>query len=264
MKVNSLGFRTDLMLRAMGGSRITDHGTHLSVHTPDNSHYWWGNYLLVPPGSDPAYWAKAFAAEFPEAGHLAIGVDATDSTEAESFPPEELARLDLTVQVDAVLTARALLPPTGLEGAEIRPLDGDEDWALATELRFATEDSADLPEHRAFLTRKLAEYRSICEAGHGAWFGAFVEGRMRAGAGVFSDGGGPARFQNVETHPGFRRRGLAGAVVRHAGAWALTRPGVHTLVIVADPGYHAIRLYRTLGFTDAQCQVSLLRPAYVC
>ncbi|MFI9721241.1 GNAT family N-acetyltransferase [Streptomyces sp. NPDC052396] len=260
-RCQSLGFRTDLMLRTMGGSHVIDHGTHLTVHTPGNPDYWWGNFLLAPAGSEPADWAEEFAAAFPGVAHRAIGVD---TAWAETFDPGELARLDLTLQEDAVLTACALPPPVEPPGAEIRPLSGDQDWGQAAQLRFVMEESAHLAVHHAFLTRKLAEYRRICEAGHGAWFGAFVDGRMRAGAGVFSDGGGLARFQNVETHPEFRRRGLAGAVVRHAGAWALTRPGVHTLVIVADPGYHAIRLYRSLGFTDTQRQVSLLRPAYVC
>ena len=32
------------------------------------------------------------------------------------------------------------------------------------------------------------------------------------------------------------------------------------LVIVADPGYHAIGIYRSLGFVDWETQVQLTRP----
>lgn len=43
----------------------------------------------------------------------------------------------------------------------------------------------------------------------------------------------------------------------HAGA----ELGAHTLVIMADPGYHAIDLYRSAGFTDAEVHVQLQQPA---
>jgi hypothetical protein len=34
---------------------------------------------------------------------------------------------------------------------------------------------------------------------------------------------------------------------------------VRTLVIVADPEYHAIRIYRSLGFTETETQIELER-----
>ena len=65
----------------------------------------------------------------------------------------------------------------------------------------------------------------------------------------YTDGNGLARLQAVDTHPDYRRRGLAGTLVHHAGAEGLTWPGVQTLVIVADPGDEAIRVYRSVGST---------------
>ena len=53
--------------------------------------------------------------------------------------------------------------------------------------------------------------------------------------------------------------GLASALVHHAGKAALDR-GAKRLVIVADPGYHAIGIYRSLGFVDWETQVQLTRP----
>jgi GNAT superfamily N-acetyltransferase len=157
------------------------------------------------------------------------------------------------------LTADRLAPPARpVAGAEVRPLAGDADWAQALELRLACAEGA--AGQRAFSERQVAGERALTEAGHGAWFGAFLDGRMRAGAGVFSDGGGLARFQRVETHPAFRRRGLAAAVVHAAGSWGLAALGAATLVIVADPTYHAIRLYRSLGFTDTHTTPQLTRP----
>jgi ribosomal protein S18 acetylase RimI-like enzyme len=82
---------------------------------------------------------------------------------------------------------------------------------------------------------------------------------MRADLGIVRAGAGLARYRSVETHPDFRRRGLARAMVATAGAYALEHLGVRTLVIVADPGYHAIELYRSVGFSDVERQVQLSR-----
>ena len=72
-------------------------------------------------------------------------------------------------------------------------------------------------------------------------------------------GSGIARYQNVETHPRSRRPGLAGTLVWHAGQHALrTRPAT-TLVMLADPDDVAIRIYRSVGFADAETQIGFAR-----
>ncbi|WP_051950807.1 GNAT family N-acetyltransferase [Actinacidiphila yeochonensis] len=268
MDVVSLGYRTDLMLRRMAGAAVTDQGSYLAVRTPANPGFWWGNFLLHPepplPG-DARRWAERFAAEFPGAAHLAIGVDGTRGATGD---PAELERLGVTVETLTVLTADRLAPPARpAPGAVLRPLAGDDDWAQAVELNLACAEGPTGPSaqanHRLFAERRTAEARALCEAGHGAWFGAFADGRLLAGAGLFGDGGGLARFQNVETHPDVRRRGLATHLVHHAGGWGLGAFGARaTLVIVADPDpdHHAIGVYRALGFADAEQQVQLTRP----
>ncbi|MBV9023245.1 MAG: GNAT family N-acetyltransferase [Streptomycetaceae bacterium] len=261
MKVISLGFRTDLMLRKLAGSLIAEHPSHLVVRTPANPGYWWGNFVLFntpPKPGDASRWTAVFTSEFPEATHLALGVDGTDGNTGDF---DELARLGVITTVDSVLTATQLAPPARpATHSTIRRLTSDDDWAQTIELRLACDgDKALSAEHRQFVARKLAEYRSLYAAGHGAWFGAFIDGRMRSGAGLFSDGSGLARFQNVETHPAYRRRGLASTLVHHVGQWGLHELGARTLVIVADPDYHAIRIYRALGFADTERQVGFHR-----
>lgn len=262
MDVTSLGFRTDVMLRRMAGAVVENRGTHLVVRTPDNPGFWWGNFVLCagpPRPGDAERWVETFAREFPDAGHLAIGLDGTDG---EVGDPDGFARLGVGTESLVVLTADRLTPPaTPASGADIRPLNGDADWAQAAELRLACADESEQAsaEHRLFAARKLAEDRRLCEAGYGAWFGAFADGRLRSSAGLFTDGRGLARYQDVATHPGFRGRGLAASVVYEAGRWGLTQLRARTLVIVADPGHHAIRLYRALGFADTERQVQLQR-----
>ncbi|MFI6345355.1 GNAT family N-acetyltransferase [Streptomyces sp. NPDC050560] len=262
VKVVSLGFRTDLMLRALDGSAVEDRGGHLVVRTPANPGFWWGNFLLLaapPVPGDADRLEAAFAAEFPGAAHLALGVD---GTEGDAGDPTVRAALGVEAEEIAVLTARRPgTPPHPARDTVVRPLAGDADWAQALELHCSCEEPDTVGSRLPFLRARYASYRRLAECGHGEWYGAFTGGRMRSGAGVFTDGSGLARYQNVETHPDFRRRGLAAAVVHRAGAAMAARPGVSTLVIAADPGYHAIRVYRSLGFAETERQVQLIRPA---
>lgn len=78
--------------------------------------------------------------------------------------------------------------------------------------------------------------------------------------GIFSDGEGVARFHSVDTHRDFRRRGLAGTLVHHVSQYAFGELGATTLVMMADPAYLAIRVYRGVGFDDTESQLQILRP----
>jgi len=257
--VVSLGFQTDLMIRRLAGSVIARRRDYLMVRTPANPGFWWGNFLLFPdpprPG-DVGDWVVAFTAEFPGAGHLAFGVD---GTHGEHGDPAELAGFGLAAQVSTVLTAPRLREPARpADDAVFRPLASDDDWAQAAELGLACDDHRDDPGHRLFAERRLREARELCRSGRGAWFGAFVGGRMRSGCGIFA-GAGVLRFQSVETDPSYRRRGLARRLVYEAGVYGLAALGAGPLVIVADPEDVAIRIYRSLGFADAERQVQLER-----
>ncbi|WP_285599455.1 GNAT family N-acetyltransferase [Kineosporia sp. NBRC 101731] len=256
--VASLGFRTDLVLRRLGGSLVSDRGSHLVVRTPENPGYWWGNFLLLreqPGVGEWPGWVAEFEREFPGADHIALGLDGVDGAVPD---PEGAAALGLEVMVDAVLTATELTPPAPAD-LLIRPLESSDDWHSMALLRLSLEESS-ADDHAEFVHRKAAEYRQMTQAGHGVWFGAFVDGEMRCGAGLFTDGSGVARFQNVETHPAYRRRGLASTLVHRLGEWGLSSMGAEKLVIVADPGYHAIGMYRALGFEDAEHKIQAQRP----
>ncbi|AUG75048.1 Putative acetyltransferase [Kitasatospora sp. MMS16-BH015] len=259
MEIVSLGYRTDVALLQAGGSVVTDRGGHLVVRTPDNPGFHWGNFLLFagPPWpGDALRWEVLFQDEFPAARHRAFGVD--DAAGAVGSAAERAA-LGVRAEENVVLTATGLRAPARASAAEVRVLAGDDDWRQALELDHACYGVPEDEAGRRFAEARVAGYRALAEGGHGSWVGAFVEGHLRAGAGLFAAGRGLARYQNVETHPDFRRRGLASAVLHHAARHALPDPDGRTLVIVADPGDHAVRLYRALGFVDAERQVQLYR-----
>ena len=109
---------------------------------------------------------------------------------------------------------------------------------------------------RAVSRRRIAEQGLL-----GAWFGAFAGGRLVSQLGLFRarDRASPG----TSTSKPIRRRarrGLAGTLVWSAGRYGLDQLGAHALVIVADPAEEPIRLYRSVGFADAEGQLSLCRP----
>ncbi len=265
MDVTSLGFQTDLMLRAMEGSEVIDHPGYVTVRSPANPEFWWGNFLLLPAGATHGAaepWLELFRAEFPGAGHLALGLDGTGQPGTGDPGPGlgGFAAAGLELHRDTVLTAAAVHePPHPNRDAVIRPLATGGDWQQAVQLQ-AISDAADGgPASRAFTEARFAARRRAAEAGHGAWFGAFRDGELVAQLGIFSAQGPLARYQDVGTHPAARRQGLAGTLVQHAGQYALGRLGASTLVILADPQQAAIRVYRSVGFADRESQLSLQR-----
>jgi ribosomal protein S18 acetylase RimI-like enzyme len=253
--VRSLGYRTDLAIRVLEGSQVIDRDDYLVIRTKGNPDFWWGNFLLLPDlkhGSGPA-WLARFVAEFPAARHVALGLD---ETETSAVNPGELAGMKM--EQNAVMTATSVHePPHPNVEAVFRRLEGDSDWLQSLELAVAV-NSGEPGTDAAFLTARQAAKRALTEAGHGSWYGAFLEGRLVSQLGLITDESGLARYQDVETHPAARRRGLAGTLVWQASMPAL-RGDTRTLVMVADPEDVAIRIYRSVGFTIAEHQVSFIR-----
>jgi GNAT superfamily N-acetyltransferase len=260
VQVRSLGYRTDLMICSLEGSQIDDRGDYLVVRTPGNPGYWWGNFLLLeapPQAGETGSWLETFSAEFPQARHVALGVDVTEVSDVSA---SEMLSHGLRREQTAVLTARDVLEPPHLNrAAEIRALAGDDDWREAARLRTAVNEGGPGSEP-AFLNARVEAERALAEAGHGTWFGAFLDGRLVAQLGLVSDGSGIARYQNVETHPQARRQGLAGTLVWHAGQHVLRTSATRTLVMLADPDDVAIRIYRSVGFAHAETQIGFCRP----
>ena len=281
--ITSLGFRTDVALRVLEGAEVTDRGDYLVVRSPDNPDFWWGNFLLLagwPAPGTADRWLARFAAEFPLARHVTLGVDsagvdsagvdtagvdgaAVDSAGVDNVHdggviPAEFLAAGLEPQRDTVLTCTAVGPPPHPSAeAEIRRLESDADWQQSVELTvrcFGPGESRDYLEDRTAVRRRLTL------AGRGAWFGAFAGGRLLAQLGLFDAGDGYARYQHVETAPQARRRGLAGTLVWHAGRYGREVLGASTFVIVADPADVAIRVYRACGFADRQRQYGFERP----
>ncbi len=101
--------------------------------------------------------------------------------------------------------------------------------------------------YRRFRAARAAGYRAMAEAGFGRWYGAFQQGALVADLGIYLHDG-VARYQAVETHPEFRGRGIASALLADAARYAVEERGAGLLVILADADGRAQALYHRLGF----------------
>lgn len=261
MDVVSLGIRTDLALLRAAGSVIEDRGDHLVVRSPHNPNHYWGNFVVVqaPPNEwTPDRWLDVFARALPAARHVALGFD---TVEASVDQLDAYARRGFEVEAQVVLTASSVhAPPRPESSCAYRLLASDDDWEQSVRLQLDTGDGLDPAQQQAFVRQRVADRRAAVDRGEGGWFGAFTpDGQLMAQLGVFAASPGLGRYQSVETHPDHRGRGIAGTLVHRAGQWALDTLDVRTLVIVAVETYHAIRVYRSVGFADAQTVVQAER-----
>ena len=259
MEITSLAFRTDLALLTMSGSAVEDRGTHVAVRTPDNSGFRWGNFHLLarPPAPDEvAAVLAAYDADFPDGAFRTFGVDGTTE---QSALVEPLVAAGFNLDRATVMTATSVHPPPRPDSTAVyRTLTSDDDWSQRVEVSVAVDPEESAGEgYLAFATQRALAERRLCEERHGAWWGAFLDGQLGSVMGLVDAGDGLARYQNVETHPEFRGRGLAGTLVHRVAAYGFDDLGARTLVMVADPGYLAIRIYRSVGFEDTETQTML-------
>jgi ribosomal protein S18 acetylase RimI-like enzyme len=259
VQIESLAFRTDLALLQLGGSEVEDHESHVAVRTPDNPTYWWGNFLLLltaPCSEELDAWEAVFAETFPDARHRAYGIATAHGSRSDLAA---MAAAGLSVEASTVMTAPAPSvrePPRPNGVATYRALTSDADWQQQVELALAGERPT---FGRRFVVAKAAAQRRTVHSGAGTWWGAFLGDRLVASMGLFQASPGLCRFQDVKTHPDARGQGLAGTLVHEISRVGIEELGARTLIMVADPDYLAVRVYRSVGFEDTETQLQAQR-----
>jgi len=260
MKIQSLGYRTDLIFRSFDG-QIIDRGDYLVIRTPTNPAFHWGNFLLFshpPREGDIDVWRDLFAKEIgipPSTEHQVFGWDSPDGKEGVVQPFIEAGfYLDCSV---VLTSSEPRIPTRSSSLVNIRTLETEADWEQAVENQVGCrEPEFDESEYREFQKKQMARYRTMTTSGHGDWYGAFIEQKLVADLGLYHHEG-VGRFQSVETNPDFRRRGIAGKMIVEASRQAREKYNLHTLVIVADQDSDPARLYTSLGFELTEKQVGL-------
>jgi hypothetical protein len=276
----AIGFRSELLFHRADGEVIdcrAEHGCRV-IRTPSNPTYYWGNYLLFEraPGPDdaqrwPALFARLIAANQPQSTHCAFGW----MEDAEGDVGGFLA--DGYTQNNAVVMQSTDVPvvPAPTINARLRPFaragsGADREWSALVELSVATRDPEYGEEgYRTFARQRVARWRALARAGHGNWFGAFLDQagstpRLVAALGVYAeaeseDGQRLARYQSVMTDDAFRRRGLCRALIATAARHAREVLQADRLIIVAAAGEMPEQLYASVGFVAAGLQRGVQR-----
>jgi ribosomal protein S18 acetylase RimI-like enzyme len=266
LRLRSLGYRTDLIFVRFDG-KVTDRGEYLRVESPSNPTYYWGNFLLFarPPDlGDFARWQRLFREEFahaPLVRHLALG---WDSPEGELGFVQPFVGAGFELQQGVVLKGdpRSLRQPARPNHQIlVRPLATDQEWLTALDNGVMTRpEGYEEKAFRDYLKERMGRLRLMSEKGLGYWFGAFLGDRLVADLGIYRDGD-LGRFQNVGTHPEFRNQGICGTLVYEASQYAFEKMQLKDLVIIADEGGPAARIYESVGFGLAEKVLGLQRRA---
>ena len=235
---------------------------HLVVRSPSNPTHYWGNLLVFdspPRAGDRARWEAIFAAEFgdePAIRHRTFCWDRTDDAVGAAPSEFESAGYGLERTVGLVAAPREIRPhPRANRDVLVRALSpADEDlWEQVIEMQAAGRDADRFEEqaYREFSRRRLVDLRELFAAGQGSWYVALLGDEVVGSCGiVVKDGRG--RFQSVDTAAHQRRRGICSRLVAEAAHDAAVRHGAQTLVIAADPQYHALGIYESLGFRPVE------------
>jgi GNAT superfamily N-acetyltransferase len=181
-------------------------------------------------------------------------------------PPEFEARLALEgyERQDALV----LLLEGDLAGKpkpyEIGPVDDETSWAQYAALhdidwhdyteRTSPEDEEKSSEWTA---AAMLQHRRIKSPPVRFWM-AYIDGEARAYFASWEGTEGVGQVEDLFTHPDFRHRGLATALIHHCVADARSH-GAGPVVIVADPTDTPKQMYAAMGFRPIALKRSYLK-----
>lgn len=245
---------------------------YVVVRSPTHPGHYWGNLLIAdaPPGpGDRARWEARFAREFgddPRVAHTTFCWDVTDGALGTARGEFIQHGYELEQMVGLVAGAGELRPhPRASSEVAVRPLASEEDgpdaalWQQVVQLWVDSREAVRLGEReqREFAAARHRDLRALFRAGRGDWYVALLGQTVIGSCGIVVTDG-RARFQAVDTAAAHRRRGVCSRLVVDAAAHAAAHHGARRFVICADPDYHALGLYESLGFRRVE------RAAGVC
>lgn len=252
MIVRSLALTTELALAQTRGT-IADRGDYLVVETPDDPTYYHGNLLVLPAApqvGEVAYWMRKFEAELSGKNQSIKHVTLWwDGILGDVGAADELRAAGFTINVNSVMVVdRAPAETHAPEGIEIRPLDANEVLATA-DVAWAIADRHD-DVYRRFYQRRANWHRHLAVRGAAKFWGAFDQADLVGSLGLVTLGN-VARYQDVQTIAAYRKRGIATAMLVAAARDAFAN-GMQRVVIVAEAGSGADRVYANVGFRELE------------
>ncbi len=234
---------------ALGNERFEAAGATF-VRNREISDIWAANHVAHITASTPREIDRLLERverEFDGFQHRQFHVDFTT-------PPELEARLALEgyKRSDALVMLLEGEPRGQTKPHEIREVTDDADWEA-----YAALHDVDWREYRERMpggpggfNEETARQKMLSRRANSPpvrlWI-ACVDGEPRAYCSSWAGVNVVGQVADVFTHPDFRHRGLATALI-HRGVAEARREGAGPVVIVADPTETPKRMYATLGF----------------
>lgn len=261
MKINSLAFQTDLFFHRFTGI-VIEYDEYLVVKTPTNPTYFWGNllYFSKPPTADSFHvWKDVFREQFHSMNvdHMTFAWDSNEGVEGSA---DLFVKDGFVLEKSIVMIAREIkIPPKINNELVIRPILSESDWGMVLENHvLCRADHFDEAPYRKFALKRIDNYRLMIKAKKGFWMGAFLGDVLVGELGIYSENG-LGRFQTVGTHPDYRRLGVCSTLVYQTLIFARENLCVSQFVMVADPEYHAAKIYESVGFTASELQIGMCK-----
>lgn len=265
MEISSIGFLSETLFQRYNGI-VRDLGDCFEVRTPESYDFWFGNYLLLneaPNAQAIEDWIARFEATFadaPAVRHKCLQwPDGGLDTGAMQLEFKRLGwKFDQTSVLAATASKAVRDGPKGIDFCEITD---DEAWEKVLEHHVLTRPNGFVEDaYRAFKRKRLQIFRALIAKGNGHWYGAFKGAELVADLGIFHRDG-ISRFQEVSTHPAHRRQGICAALVHYVSTAEQAARRGNQMVILADRGEPAERIYKSLGYAEIeQIQSVVKRP----
>lgn len=254
MTINCLAHYTNLAYAEYLGT-VEENDDYFLIKRKDRPGFFWGNYILLKGKKKNLNLEKAiqvFGSEFgsfEDTGYVAITFD------IDPFPSDvatQFERGGFGVLRNKVLATGEIKKPTKIRSdLVVRSLESESDWLQYLDVHLDKEwPYGEESQQRDFLNDEISDFKKIIDLGKGKRFGAFQGTRLVGDLGVFWKDG-HVRFNNVATHPEYRRQGVCTTLVYSVSS-ELLRDGFKKLVMEADQDYHAAKIYENLGFKHVE------------
>ena len=254
-RIATPGIATDALVRASIEVRERRAG-YTVVRAPDAPGYWFANCLVLDvaprPDSYEAWLAECAACFAGSAVQRRIVVWETSERTGRPFHDGPIER-----ECTTIFTSTSA--PDRRTSAQIRPLLSDDDWARALQLLIADLAAEGNMSRSEFESWRFGIYRRDAAAHRCRAWGAWLDGRLVAYAGLYFNAE-LARFFTPVTDPAYRRRGLFGALAAIGMRHVLDRHPHATIVVGAEKGAFTERVYARLGFRATAEQHALVAP----
>lgn len=254
-KFKSFGAQTNFLMDSFL-AETTEKDKYFVIKTPKRPNYFWGNYILM---KDPPHngcfndWVKIFEDEIGNKSSLGYCAITFDLGGDEIFDTSEFSDNGFKVGTDKILVADKIVEPKKLNSQfNVKEYDLSKNIDSFVEVHFDSDWAYGSEQAQTkFLKEQATEFQSLIERNIAKRFGAFLENKLVADLGIYWNNDF-IRFNNISTHPAYRRKGVCSTLVYNVSKNLLDNDPDKKLVMQADEDYHAASIYESIGFSSKE------------